>query len=678
MTQNKNITATVGYQVNQASVQQAVAANQQVAASYANVNAAVATFSPAVLALNPQLAQIAASQQAVATANNQTAQSFNAVAVAVQGAIDAEDSASKARQAAFLAGGGDSGGGSGLGGLRSGLRAGGFLLGSEAGGGVVRGLSQLVTLGSAFGVVGVAAGAAALAVRGYTDSLQASTERAKAFGDALEKAFSSTSGGIADFQQQTQAQIAADTAVRDALKKLADAAQPQLAANLDNASQSIANFLNKAAGDGDLVKPVQDASISQEAYNAQVEDYNKKIQLAQIALDAYNAALGTNIVLTNDAAAADKKIDASQLELAHASADAMNMTADARRKEADSIEAHITALEEAKNDYYITGAAADTLNAEINSLENRLVAITDTTHSWADTLADIQQRADAVDNLFDANTKLGEAMQKTAAAEQDVTDAATEHADKLRGIAADEADKEAADRQKAAQQAEDDQAKHLQRLAEIDAQYNADHEAAVGNRDALANYQAAQKRDKDTSKENDAYTLQEQQLQAHLDDQLTQDRAAQQKQIDAENASYAKRNAQLIQALNTAQVEQSRAAGLALAYQRQANDAQLNERIRANAVVETVQQAANIVAQNIQVVHHNAMANIAYAGGALVEQIFAGTMARLAALAADPFAGATASGSNPNPFAGARAGADNYIRGIVNNQVARMMADANR
>lgn len=683
MATNRTATATVSYALNQASVAQVQQANQAVAASFATVQDATAGWSADVLALNPQLAQLAATQQQAANvtvqSNNQVANSFDAVAVAAQGAIDAEDSASKARQAAFLAGGDNSDGGIGVGGLRGGTRALGGLIGGEVGGGL-RDVSRIVTLGSAFGVVGVAAGVAALAVKGYTDSLEASTERAKAFGDALEKAFESTTSGISDFQTTTKAQIAADTAARDALKKLADAAQPQLASNLDNASQSIANFLNNAAGAGDLYKPIQEAGISQEAYNAQVDDYNKKIQLAQIALDAYNAAIGTNIVLVNDAVAADKRISDAQLELAHASADAQTMTADARKKEADAISAHITALEESIDDYHITGAALVEVNAEINSLENRLAAVTDATHTWADTLADIEQRSTAVDNLFAATTAEDEAIQKVIAAQDDLTQSETDHADKLREIQTDEQDKETADRQKAAQSAEDDQAKHLQKLAEIDARYNADHEAAVGNRDALANYQAAQKRDDDTAKENANYVLQEQQLQAHLAEQLAQDRAAQQKQIESENQSYNRRHSQLVQALQNAQVEESRAAGLALAYQRQANDQQLNERIRANNATATVNQSANVAQESAAVVHQNALLNIAYAGGAALEQAFSGTFARLVQIASGYFAPTSYGINNTggNAITGGYGNNTSAIQAIVNAQVANMIREANR
>lgn len=559
----------------------------------------------------------------------------------------------------------DPSGGASLGGARSALRAGGFLLGAEAGGGALRAAGQAVTLGSVFGVVGVAAAGLAIGLRALTSAEQAATDAAKARLD-IERQVAHEVGDLTTKQIQERRDAAQKSLVIDQ-----DVARQQLASSLEYKLSFISDPLKLAASIAGL-----DAQTN--AWNDEIAQNNVAIAKDKATIDAYTAALNTNAGAAATAAVAEEVRSKQQVTDANRAVEISKMTSDQRQQQAAEENNEIKVIGEYIKTHHLSAAAVQELTDKQYALIADVQMLTDATDGYADALARVAQRADAVNSLFDALTAEGEAEQKVAQARQDVADAATEHADKLRQIDADEADKEAADRAKSAQQAEDDQAKHLQKLADIDAQYAADHEAAVGNRDALANYQAAQKRDKDTTKENDAYALQEQQLAAHLADQLVQDQAAQQKQIDAENASYRARNGQLIRALNDAQVEESRAAGRALAYQRQANDTQLNERIRANNVIETVQQAANIVAQNVQVVHNNAMANIAYAGGALLEQIFAATMTRLAALAADPFAGAVASGTNPDPFAGAHASAENFVRGIVNSQVARMQKDASR
>jgi hypothetical protein len=374
-----------------------------------------------------------------------------------------------------------------------------------------------------------------------------------------------------------------------------------------------------------------------------------------------------------------------------------NMTADARKTQADAENNEVVVIGEYINAHHLSAAAVTELTNKQYDLIADVQMLTDVTHSYADSLADVQQRADAVKNMFDAITKEGEAMQKVAADQQAIAGAASDHADKLREIATTEQDKELQDRQKAAQQLEDDTAKHLQKLADISNQAASDHEADVGNRDALANYKDAQKADQAAQKENAAFTLQEQQQQAHLADTLAADAAAEQKQLASENSSYAKRNAQLVVSLNNDQVLESRAAGLELAYQRQANDAQLTARIQANAVVATVDQSAHAVRLNAEIAHQNAMSSAAYYGAATIETAFIQLMQRVVQIVGGALSsgggfglhntgGNSLSGGNnsglPSYYESAGAFSPfpttSVIQQIVNAQINNMIREANR
>lgn len=352
-------------------------------------------------------------------------------------------------------------GGSGVSAQQIGSRIAG--LGSVIGGSGSEGfrdVSQLVMLGTSLGAVGVAAGVAAIAVKGYNDTLTASTERAKAFGDALEKAFSGTSADIQGYIKDTQAKIAADTAVRDSLQKLADAAPPQLATNLDNASESIANWLNTTAG-GDAMYKIDNASISQEAYNSQVDEYNKKIQLAQIALDAYNAAVGNGIVASNSAAEAERQLADVRTKDADQEANTRTQLAALRRTgSVDSVNAELAANKERETilrNFLIPGVKdlgltadeaqkrTDTLSKELTNLGEKdqlllqavlpVVAARETEQKLLQARKDQSDALNAVtQDLNKAEVALGDARTKTGEALAAVQASEAEHGQNLLDI----------------------------------------------------------------------------------------------------------------------------------------------------------------------------------------------------------------------------------------------------
>lgn len=89
-------------------------------------------------------------------------------------------------------------------------------------------------------------------------------------------------------------------------------------------------------------------------------------------------------------AAAMQAITQAGVGLARDFADAQGMTAADRQAEVASIQRQIAALEEAIDIYYLSGEQVDELNRQIGALQNRQVALTDATSTYADALARTQ------------------------------------------------------------------------------------------------------------------------------------------------------------------------------------------------------------------------------------------------------------------------------------------------
>lgn len=665
MTTNRVATTTVQYQVNQSSVAQVQQANQAVAASFASVQAAQAAFSADVLALNPQLAaaidtSVVAPMQAASAATQNLIRDIGDLGRDIQAIPEPPMSAFGLSE--------DTGGGGSLTGSRRGLGALARLVGSQAGGGAISDAARFISLSAAFGGLGIAAGVLGLALHAVATGQEEATKTAQSYAAALGSIGTQTSADIQKNLDNLNAQKTAYTEGRGILK--------EYQTKLDALNKEYGNSL---IGFNGIIKPLND--LNEEIYaatggvyglkdgmgnvivnagmlNSALDENQKSLDKTNAAIASDTTALNSQAVAANNAAAAAKQFSDDQVKAAQATIAINNMTAEQRDVKAKQDMADYDILQQRIEAGGLSVEAAQALRDQEEALLYDYRQLTEASNTYADSLKAVADRTQAVTNYFDAVTAEGGAMQKVVSAQQDLAAGAQDHADKLAQIQQDEQAKETADRQKAAQTAEDDQAKHLQKLADIDNQYAADHEAAVGNRDALANYKAIQTRDNATSKENAAYTLQEQQLQAHLNDQLAQERTAETKSENQENTSYTKRYNQLVQALNDAQVAESRAAGLAAAYQAQAN---------ANAQVAAV-------------VHQDALYNIAASGGALVEQAFAGTMSRLAQIAAQ-YSAPTAYGLNNtggNLLTSGYGNTTSVIRQIATQQINMMIQEANR
>lgn len=671
MTTNRVATTTVQYQVNQSSVAQVQAANQAIAASYVDLQSAASTFSADVLALNPQFAA-AINTGVVAPMQNASAATQNLIRDIGDLGRDIQSIPEPPLSAFGIDDGTDSGGtsGGGIRGLRGGFRATAGLLGAEAGGGAFRSAGQIVALTSVLGPLGIVAGGAALALRAVTTAQQEETDALKA---------------NLDVQRQVAHEIDGMT-TQDIIAKR-DAAQKALEIDREVAGQQLANSLvYKLSIINDPIKfgaSIAGLDAQTNAWNDEIAKNNVAIAADQAQVKAFSDAINSNASAAADAAAAQsifakQKFNDDQLRQKVDQEDAAQ-----RQTRIAELQREIAINREDAQIYAGNHDAVVLLGEEYLKLTRELEFTSEVTDTYADKLKKEADQKQAITNYFDALTAESDAIQKTMAAQQDLVTAASDHADKLAQIQQNEQDKEAADRQKAAQQAEDDQAKHLQKLADISNQAAADHEADVGNRDALANYKDAQKADQQTQKENDAYTLQEQQLQTHLAEQLQSEQAAEQKSQNQENTSYTKRYNQLLQALNDAQVAQSRADGLALAYQRQANQQQLNQQVQHQNDSILSQAVSNAIALNTEIRHQNDIRAAVYYGNASVVTAFAGLMTSLAQIATGAGLGIGQAVGNlfNNGGIGLPLGAPNatsVIQKIVNAQINNMIQEANR
>lgn len=514
-----------------------------------------------------------------------------------------QDMAKSAQNAA------DSGGGIGAGGLRSGLRAGGFLLGAEAGGGGLRAAGQIITLTSSFGLLGAAAGVGALALRTVTDQEQKASEASKQFasdlaGIAGQIGSGATSSAIKNNIQQleTQRKVEQDAHNRfAAISKEYYALLTDGTATAEKYNAGIA-AINQQLADltGGQIQLSGRSSLDMSIFQSALDDSQKEVDKTSTHIGVLNSELGATEVAANDAAEALAKEAKSQLSAVELIQKADNMTAEQRAERERAIQREISLNTEALNSHtldYEAGLQVLQNNRDLRKEYESLIGVSNT---YADVLkaeADEKDRINAATtNYFDALTKQGEAAQVVAKAQQDLAGSTQEHQDQLLQINQDEQQKEIDDRQKAAKTVEQDTQKHLDKVQEIEDQYNQDHEAAVGNRDALANYKAKQQEDKSLSKEQATFSAQEAQQQVHLTEQLKADQSAQAKAIAGENSSYTKRYNQLLNSLQNAQVAESRAAGLSAAYQSQANQNRLVMEVNhQNAVLGQVQVGLNLV-----------------------------------------------------------------------------------
>lgn len=656
--QSRDIRTRVGYEIakGENSPDAVVAANTKIAGSYKPVSLAVTDLGADIIALNPQLQRMIAAEQQVASAGqvvasaqtqaaNATVQHANAtrlaaVALETQG-MEVQDLTSlyaaleqqerKAAAAANDVAGAQTDGR--VGGVSTGfntLRAAGSAVANIGGGQGVTQAASLIGLAE-LGPAAVAIGAVGVALKLATDNADKAADAIAASAEAYQNV---ATAALTTTTEQLESE-------RDALQ-LRVALQEQLA---QQANQAVVNYVRSTESFG-LANLALDGTYK--GLTQAVNAANATLTATQDELNAYNLVL-----LDNGAAAADAAADLEEFQdqLAEATAATTdkilgmaqltvqieNQTAEARAQAADALKVEILTLERFRDTVPQTEESLNSLNDQIDLAREKLDAYAATTRTYADFIAEQTARQDTLNeatrNYLDAQEAIGVANQKVAAAQQAVAQGAQEHADAIAKIATEQTTREAQARRKADQQTEENTAQHLRRIQEIEARYANDAEAAVGNRDALALYKAQQQRTTELDKEQAAYDERQTALQTQLDEQLAAVKEAGKKAADAEAENYRKREQQLQRALQDAQQEQNRANQLALAYERQINSIDLNEKIEHKNRLKNAEFIANASELNTAVIHNQSLVNIAAGGAQVVESIWSAMWNNLARIA---------------------------------------------
>lgn len=375
MTQ-QSATTILSYVVDQSTVNQAVAANQSVALTYVEMTQAANALGITLQEFQDLSGLQISSANQQTTANTQLAQSYTQVAQSANQAASAQQSA---------------GGGINFGGARSALRAGGFLLGSEAGGGSLRALGQVATLTNVLGPLGVVAAAGAIAFRALGDETKRETDLITA---------------QIDTQREAATVIAKST--RDALTQARDAAVILLAQQkqeLDrvsntpitvNANTLLGLLTQGAIGGGEAA-----------GVNTELEKQKALIAATTTNITEYNAALAANATITNDATAAVRK----ELELDKTTQEERDKRMAQIQRELSLLDSHIE-----KNDVSID--VQQQLLPQIDALNTEYQQLAGVTTTYGDTLKAVSDQLSVISDSTTYHAQL-EADARKATVDQE-------------------------------------------------------------------------------------------------------------------------------------------------------------------------------------------------------------------------------------------------------------------
>ena len=538
------------WKTDQASVDAAVRANQRIEASSNRAAVQFGNASEAAQALGLSTAQM----QQLGLATEKTAQSVGFLTQRLEQAARVRsfqgDATGGLRDAAF---GGSTGGNDALVrglfnarqaaialpgvGYQSPLTIGirGLEIAAEKTGASVGKLATGVGIaGAAFGAVYIALEAFNKALDTNRQRLAAALEAQKAYYDAVAQ--STTEQVNAQIDALQRARPALEAALRETQNAIISAFGERVLTDplgVGRFERGVAKILSP-----DLFTALEDQS---KALQENIDLETRLTQGRSAGAFAANDAAAAEAELQRQRELASQEITSNQVNLAREAARAQTLTSDEREKEISALEVQKSALEAAINTYGLSGSAVSQLNDYIDQLDNQIVALSDTTLSYADVLKQIDDQQASLktqtDNYFDALQREGDIRDALAQNQQDVAEALAdynrkrlqENADYNERIA--ELETDSADRRaEIAQDAQD-------RIAEIESQAAIDRAEAIGYRDAdalrKANERAAQQK-KQVDKQEDR---QIDNLEKSLDKQVrTAQRSYERQQRDLEAA----------------------------------------------------------------------------------------------------------------------------------------------
>ncbi len=317
---------------------------------------------------------------------------------------------------------------------------------------------------------------------------------------------------------------------------------------------------------------------------ADIDNANTSIENNQFWIQALEQALKDNATAANDAAAAERELQAARDQIfdgvkaagqiwydqAQLLASIDDMTLDQRRSRAAELARQIASLQGQYEDYLASqttagGYAAYLLGQQIDKLRLEFELLSRSATTTADALANASARTKALseqaDRYFDALKREGDARDELLKAQQELTEADTKAAAEAAKAAAEAETRRTEILAEGSEQREDLERKTQDALRKIGRDYARSQFQAVAERDAVAAKQAEiQRADAlDDQKESDdeaqrrldqAQQKQLRSLEKSLQDQGLRLAEAQQRERDTKQRAYLQAQNDLINAEN--------------------------------------------------------------------------------------------------------------------------------
>lgn len=423
-------------------------------------------------------------------------------------------------------------------------------------GDLAQGFSTLnpVMLGVTAASVGITAALSGLSKQ-YDDSAKSARMLIATQGEYFTLLVEGTSASVQAAIDAKRVQVEIARLTYEELNRVVETGYQQVAGQLGVFTDTFLELTN--AGGARELRTRRDEALQQ-------------YQQESFLLGRIETLLGDETIARNDAAAATEQTIEAERNLAderrnafveearragQVLADQANnrlevdrLTAEQRQARAAEIQRQIELLSADRQSYLAQqttagGQAAYLLGQQISDLEEELIVVTDTTQTYADTLAQEEARkkalSDQTTTYLDAVTAEVEAQQAAFKARQEYAQAAAEGAAKERELATETVLKREEIITESRDRLTDIEDKGAKERARIVRDFNRTYTSAVGERDALAGKNA---------KNAAADRLTDQ--QEGYDEQLRTQNKALDKQLKALDRSYNDQYARLVQGLN--------------------------------------------------------------------------------------------------------------------------------
>lgn len=396
----------------------------------------------------------------------------------------------------------------------------GQVVGSAAGGSALPVVGQLLELGAAGGIAGLAVGAVSVALRLATGHAEAAAKAFVASGNAVRAASESSL-----------------TKTREQLEAERDAAQDLVRLREAEFQRAQASYL-EARQNSDPLARVLNTDAFYESIEADFNTAKDSLTVAQDALLGLNLVLLDTSVFAADAAAAERALSDArtkyQTDEASIQVRLDSMTAAQRQERIGAIEREIAILSDVAKAEGATSETAAQLEARVLSLQQELRLATGVTDSYADALARTKAAIEALternDQIIDLVDQEVEAREKLFSINQDIAEIEAERAAAATKVVNETEERRAEILAESAENQQEMAEDNARELEKIQRDLNNESKYLIGERDAYGHKRA------------------EEAAQASIDDQIASE--------DQQAKATAKADAKALSALEKAKNQQ--------------------------------------------------------------------------------------------------------------------------